>query len=198
MNFDFLFFVNSILLGMAFSANNFVYSMKNANNFKTLETKQTNLYSGIFSLVQLGFTFFGCLLAFIFIKIFPGFESMVPGISVVLLLYLAGKLFYSAYKWIEPHADETKPTPLTNKIIALQGVVCSLDSISVGFVFYYYGLARGLLGCIIMAIFTFILCKQGFFHGKHFGIYRTRRAYVYGGIIMILVGIELFIKGIFM
>ena len=58
MNFDLLFFVNSILLGMAFSANNFVYSMKNANNFKTLETKQTNLYSGIFSLVQLGFTFF--------------------------------------------------------------------------------------------------------------------------------------------
>jgi putative Mn2+ efflux pump MntP len=80
----------------------------------------------------------------------------------------------------------------------LQGVASFLDAISVGFVFYYYGLTRGLLGCLIMTIFGFIICKQGFFHGKHFGVFRTQRGYVYAGIIMILVGIELFIKGVFM
>lgn len=196
MNFDFLFFVNSIVLGMAFSTNAFAFCLKHGNKYQELETRQTNIYSGIYSLVQFGLAFFGCLLAFIFIKVFPGFEPMVPGISVVLLLYVGGKLFYNAYKWSEPNSEET--VKLNNKVIALQGVACSIDTISVGFVFYYYGLARALLGCFIMTIFNFVICKQGFFHGKHFGVYRTQRGYVWGGIIMVIVGIELFIKGIFM
>lgn len=196
MNFDILFFINSIFLGMAFSANAFAFCLKHGNKYKDLDVKQTNFYSGIYTSVQFGLAFFGCILAYIFIKIFPAFESMVPGISVVLLFYVGGKLFLSAYRWSEPNSEET--ITLSNKVIALQGVACSIDTISVGFVFYYYGLARALLGCFIMAIFNFIICKQGFFHGKNFGVYRTQRGYVLGGVILVIIGIELFIKGIFM
>ena len=195
MNFDILFFVNSIFLGMAFSANAFAFCLKHGNTYKELEVKQTNLYSGIYSLVQLGLAFFGCILAFVFIKLFPGFESMVPGISVVLLLYIGGKQFYNAYKWSVTDSEEK--VTLSNKVIALQGVACSIDTISIGFVFFYYGLARALVGCLILAIFNFIICKQGFFHGKNFGVYRTQRGYVYAGIILVVVGIELFVKGVF-
>ena len=196
MNFDVLFFVNSILLGMAFSANAFAFCLKHGNAYKEISTKETNLYSGIFASMELAFSFLGCILAFIFLKVFPNFQSMVPGISVILLFYVGGKAFYNAYKWSEPDSEEN--ITLNNKVISLQGVASFLDAISVGFVFYYYGLARGLLGCLIMTIFGFIICKQGFFHGKHFGVFRTQRGYVYAGIIMILVGIELFIKGVFM
>ena len=141
-----LFFVNSILLGMAFSANAFAFCLKHGNAYKEISTKETNLYSGIFASMELAFSFLGCILAFIFLKVFPNFQSMVPGISVILLFYVGGKAFYNAYKWSEPDSEEN--ITLNNKVIRLQGVASFLDAISVGFVFYYYGLARGLLGCL--------------------------------------------------
>ena len=49
MNFDVLFFVNSILLGMAFSANAFEFCLKHGNAYKGLSVKDTNLYCGIFA-----------------------------------------------------------------------------------------------------------------------------------------------------
>ena len=54
-----------------------------------------------------------------------------------------------------------------------------------------------LLCALIIATVTFIICIIGVEVGKKFGTRFSNRATIFGGIILILIGIEIFITGVF-
>jgi putative Mn2+ efflux pump MntP len=53
-----------------------------------------------------------------------------------------------------------------------------------------------LVSSLIIMIVTFIICLTGIFLGKHFGTKLSNKATILGGIILILIGFEIFITGI--
>ena len=50
---------------------------------------------------------------------------------------------------------------------------------------------------LIIALVTFIICCIGLMIGKKFGTRFANRAEILGGVILILIGIEIFVKGVF-
>lgn len=79
----------------------------------------------------------------------------------------------------------------------MQGVATSIDALSVGFTIALYNLITAFVAALIISIVTFISCMAGLVIGKQFGTKLSDKAQILGGIILIIIGIEIFITGIF-
>jgi len=82
-------------------------------------------------------------------------------------------------------------------MLILQGIATSIDALSVGLAISEYHILAALVASVIIAVVTFIIClvglKIGKMVGKKLGVY----AGILGGVILVGIGIEIFIKGMF-
>ena len=79
----------------------------------------------------------------------------------------------------------------------LMAIATSIDALSVGFTISEYGWLMALTAAIIIAVVTFILCMAGLRIGKKFGTQLSGKANILGGVILIGIGLEIFITGVF-
>jgi len=79
----------------------------------------------------------------------------------------------------------------------MQGVATSIDALSVGFTISEYGWLMALTAAIIIAVVTFFICMAGLRIGKKFGTQLSGKANILGGVILIGIGLEIFITGVF-
>ena len=78
----------------------------------------------------------------------------------------------------------------------VQGVATSIDALSVGFTLAEYDVAHALVAAVIIAAVTLGICLAGLFLGRKFGTKLANKAGIVGGVILILIGLEIFLKGI--
>ena len=78
----------------------------------------------------------------------------------------------------------------------MQGIATSIDALSVGFTISDYNWMEALLACLLIGIITFFICYTGLCIGKKAGTKLAGKAGILGGIILILIGLEIFITGI--
>jgi putative Mn2+ efflux pump MntP len=76
-------------------------------------------------------------------------------------------------------------------------VATSIDALSVGFTISEYGFVMAAICALIIAVVTFIICMAGLFIGKKVGTKLSGKANILGGLILIFIGIEIFVTGIF-
>ncbi len=76
--------------------------------------------------------------------------------------------------------------------LLVQGVATSIDALSVGFTTSQYGLFMAVVSALIIAAVTFIICMAGLIIGKKFGTKLSNKAAILGGIILIIIGLEIF------
>ena len=81
--------------------------------------------------------------------------------------------------------------------LLLQGIATSIDALSVGFTIASYSFIEALVCCLIISIITFIICIIGVQIGKLFGNKFSNKAELIGGIILIMIGLEIFLTNIF-
>ena len=80
--------------------------------------------------------------------------------------------------------------------LLVQGVATSIDALSVGFTIAEYGWLMALVCALIIAAVTFAICMGGLVIGRKFGTRLAGKASILGGVILILIGIEIFLTGI--
>ena len=95
---------------------------------------------------------------------------------------------------MEKKAD---PAKLTFGALMVQGVATSIDALSVGFTISEYSLLQAFASSLIIGIVTLVICLIGLLFGKKIGNKLSSIATIIGGVILILIGIEVFVKGIF-
>ena len=96
------------------------------------------------------------------------------------------------------HGEEAEEAAeLSAGALFMQGVATSIDALSVGFTISEYGWLMALTAAIIIAVVTFILCMAGLCIGKKFGTQLSGKANILGGVILIGIGLEIFITGVF-
>ena len=81
--------------------------------------------------------------------------------------------------------------------LMIQGVATSIDALSVGVTIADYGFFMASAASLIISVVTFLICVTGLIIGKKVGITLSKKAAVFGGIILICIGIEIFIRGVF-
>ena len=60
-----------------------------------------------------------------------------------------------------------------------------------------YTLIEALVCVSIIALVTFLICVIAVYLGKKFGTKLSGKATIFGGCILVFIGIEIFVKGIF-
>ena len=80
--------------------------------------------------------------------------------------------------------------------LLMQGLATSIDALSVGFTIAGYTFRLALIAALMIGTVTFIICLCGLWLGKRFGTRLAGKATILGGLILIGIGIEIFIKGL--
>ena len=92
--------------------------------------------------------------------------------------------------------EEDRGACLTPGLLLAQGVATSIDALSVGFTIEKYTFIPALTAALLIAAVTFVICFTGLIIGKRFGTLLKNKAVIFGGIILIAIGIEIFVKGV--
>lgn len=194
MSFDLVFFTNSILLGVGLAMDAFSVSLANGLQEPLMRKRRACFMAGIFAFFQALMPMLGWLCVHLFISFFTSFQKFIPWIALLLLLYIGGSMILDALKKEEHTADIKK---LGFAALLMQGVATSIDALSVGFTISDYGTLAALLCAGIIAAVTFFICLCGVAVGKKFGTKLSGKATILGGLILIGIGVEIFITGVF-
>ncbi|MCR5435812.1 MAG: manganese efflux pump MntP family protein [Treponema sp.] len=195
MNWSFVFFINSILLGVGLAMDAFSVSIANALSESQMKKARMCFIAGIYAFFQFAMPMIGWICVHTIVGYFEKFELFVPWIALILLLYIGGKMIWEAFHESKDETEER--VALTFATLILQGIATSIDALSVGFTIADYGFLMALAASLIIAAVTFVICMIGLLIGKTAGQHLSSKATILGGIILIGIGIEIFVKGIF-
>ena len=187
------FIFTSILLGAGLAMDAFSVSLANGLNEPTMKKKRMCFIAGIFALFQFLMPLIGWVCVHTIAQRFAAFEKFIPWIALVLLCFIGGKMLIEG---IKNKDSEEESCAVCASALLIQGVATSIDALSVGFTIAEYDLIMALVSCLIIGVVTFIICTIGLFLGKKFGTKFAGKASIFGGAILILIGIEIFLTGI--
>ncbi|MBO4321040.1 MAG: manganese efflux pump [Treponema sp.] len=196
MNWDFIFFVNSVLLGVGLAMDAFSVSIANALSEPEMRKRRMCFIAGIYAFFQFAMPMIGWICVHTVVEYFKGFEKFIPWIALILLLYIGGKMIWETVRGKDEGSSGTA-VRLTVPALLMQGVATSIDALSVGFTIADYGLLMAFIASIIIAAVTFAICMAGLLIGKKAGDKLGSKATLIGGIILVGIGIEIFVKGMF-
>ncbi len=92
-------------------------------------------------------------------------------------------------------ADNTS-SELTGMTLFLQGIATSIDALSTGFAIARYDAKAAFVCSSIIASVTWIMCMTGVRIGSRVGKMFSAHATIVGGVILVVIGIEVFAKGV--
>lgn len=194
MSWSFVFFVNSILLGVGLAMDAFSVSLANGLQDPKMKRGKMAGIAGVFAGFQAMMPMLGWICVHTVMQYFEAFEKFIPWIALILLVFIGGKMLMDGIK----NKEEEEESPALGFVaLMVQGVATSIDALSVGVTNSGYNLPMALVSALIIAAVTFVICMAGIVIGKRFGTKLSNKATILGGLILIFIGIEIFIKGIF-
>lgn len=185
--------ITSIFLGIGLAMDACAVSMANGLKEPQMKLRKIILIAFMFGLFQALMPFIGYLVGSAFLT---KIEGIIPFVALFLLGIVGGKMLFEGLEKKEEE-DELKNKDLTFKVLIIQSIATSIDALSVGFTISDYKMIQAIVCVIIIAIVTFIICVGAVFIGKKFGTKLGKKAEILGGIILIAIGLEIFISGIF-
>lgn len=178
------------MLGVGLAMDAFSVSLANGLNEPQMKRGKTLFVASIFALFQFLMPVIGWVCVHTILQYFTSFERAIPWIALVLLCFIGGKMIFDSFG-----GEEQKPS-VGILAILVQGIATSIDALSVGFTIAGYPFWHAFLACAIIGVLTFAICLFGIFLGKNFGTKLSNKATLIGGIILILIGVEIFLTGI--
>ena len=192
---DIVFTLESLALGVGLAMDAFSVSVANGLNEPRMRTRKASLIAGMFAFFQALMPLIGWVLVHTIVQKFKAFEKFIPWIALALLCYIGGKMLIEGIKC---RGDE-QACPLkrlTFTTLVVQGIATSIDALSVGFTIAEYDILPALVCALIIATVTFAICFAGVYIGGKVGAKFSDKASIFGGAILIIIGIEIFITGI--
>ena len=190
---NFRFFFNSILLGVGLAMDAFSVWLANGLNEPHMKMNRMCGIAGVFAFFQFLMPMIGWICVHTVVQYFKAFEKFIPWIALFLLLYIGGSMLMEGIKG----GEEEEHHGVGVKALLVQGVATSIDALSVGFTIADYGFLMAFVCSVIIAIVTFFICVGGLQIGKSVGTKLSNKASILGGVILIFIGIEIFVTGVF-
>jgi len=193
-----------VLLGVGLAMDAFSVSI--ANGLADSGMKKGRMFSiaGTFAGFQFLMPMLGWFLVTEAARLFKWFSPLIPWIALVLLLIIGGGLLKDGSEELreskagsEKEEEPSDTAGLTFGALMMQGVATSIDALSVGFTTASYNGLQALVSSLIIGIVTLFICLAGLRIGRKLGELLAGRACILGGLILIGIGLEIWIKGVF-
>lgn len=197
---DLIFIFNSIALGVGLAMDAFSVSIANGLNEPGMSRRKMCGVAGTYAAYQFAMPMIGWFCVHTIAEQFEAFRRFIPWIALLLLAWIGGKMLiegirdYRAGKDGRDEKDEE--VCLGFGALMVQGIATSIDALSVGFTIADYGTVMAFVCSMLVAVTTFIICMVGLIFGKKFGERLADKATILGGLILIGIGVEIFLKGV--
>ncbi len=188
---DIMFFANSVLLGNGLTVDAFSVSVADGLEEKKVKKGRAFLIAAIFAAFQFIMPIIGWICVHKISENFTNFQKIIPYLALFLLSFIGIKTIVDG-----TNKSSASGEKMSVGALLMQGIATSVDAFSVGFTNSEYEFKMAAAEAAIIAAITFAVCLAGVLLGRKFGAKLTNRAQIVGGIILILIGIEIFITGI--
>ncbi len=189
---DFLFFFNSILLGIGLAMDAFSVSLADGLSEPDMARSRLCTIAGTFGVFQTAMPLIGWFCVCFIASLFNAFQKFIPWIGFLLLLFIGGKMLIEGIQ----NKTESDTAGTGFGLLLLQGVATSIDALSVGFTISEYHFTKALTASLIIGLVTFVICLAGLQIGRKFGTRLAGKASILGGIILIGIGLEILLSNI--
>ena len=194
-------------LGAGLAMDAFSMSLADGLHEPTMRKRRICLLAGVFALFQFAMPMIGWFFVSTAASYFSAIQPFIPFVALALLLYIGGKMLWEGLRPCKCEEVETPDgetvtvcecpiTYLGFGALIVQGIATSIDALSVGFTISDYNVLEALIACLVIGVLTFGICAAGVVIGKKFGTKLEQKASVFGGAILILIGLKIFLEGI--
>ncbi len=192
MNLSLSFFFGNILLGVGLAMDAFSVSLANGLNNPAMTRRGVVRIAGAFGFFQFLMPMLGWTCVHTILQYFTAFQKFIPWIALGLLGWIGGKMLLEGLRPRNEADEEAKN--LSHSALLAQAVATSIDALSVGFTIAEYGWRSALAASVIIAVTTFVICVGGVLIGRKMGTRLAGKASILGGVILLLIGIEIFVS----
>mgnify|MGYP004553024245 FL=1 len=193
-----------VLTAFALAMDAFAVSVTKGMTLKNLTKAIAIKIALFFGVFQAAMPLIGWLLGISF----QGYIKAIDHwIALILLSILGGKMIYEFYESRKEGTSENEDTEsevsttlegeennkyeISNKELTTLAIATSIDALAVGIIFAFLNV-NIVSSSLIIGIITFIVCFIGVIAGKKIGAIFKDYAELIGGIILILIGINIF------
>jgi putative Mn2+ efflux pump MntP len=183
-------YIFSLFLGIALAMDACAVSMANGLNQPCMKLRKVLFIACMFGFFQGAMPLIGYFLGHALLSLI---EPFIPWIALVILTFLGVRMIIEAMK--NEECENRKA--LTFSVILIQAIATSIDALSTGFAIANYSPLDAVICASIVMVVTAIICIFAVYIGKKFGTKFGSKAEIIGGIILIAIGLEIFITGVF-
>ncbi|MGI6013568.1 MAG: manganese efflux pump MntP family protein [Oscillospiraceae bacterium] len=186
-----------VLIGVSLAMDAFAISLTYGLTIREFRLRHALYLSAYFAVFQFLMPLIGCFLAG---TVSDYISKLGPYISFFLLAFIGGKMLVEALHGESEEGDtcgESITAKMHPKRLIALAVATSIDALAVGVSFAFMDVAL-LPSCLIIGGVTFVICVGGGMLGRYIPWLTGKRAEIFGGLILIGIGIKLLIEGIFL
>ena len=182
-----------LAFGLAMDA--FSISLANGLNEPCMKTPRACGIAATFGIFQGVMPMLGWVAVHTVLQYFTSLQTYIPYVAMLLLSYIGIKMIIDGVN--HKCGDEECSGKLGFGMLMVQGIATSIDALSVGFTISEYKFPEALLSCFLIGFVTFLICFAGILIGKKAGTSLAGKAGIFGGAILIFIGLEIFITSWF-
>ena len=121
-------------------------------------------------------------------------ESFDHWVAFFLLAYLGGKMIYEGIK--TENAEEPKKNPMNTRVLTGLAIATSIDALAVGISFAFLNISI-IAPVISIGVITFLVSIVGIVIGTKFGQRFNFPVEIFGGLILIAIGVKILVEHLF-
>ena len=186
--------MTAVGLGFGLAMDAFSVSLANGLHEPKMKPARVLLIAATFAVFQGFMPMIGWILVTTVVHYFKALEALIPWVAFGLLAFIGGKMIFDGIKC--DGEDDENCGRLSFGMLMIQGVATSIDAMSGGVTMAndHYLLSEVLISVAIISALTFVICTAGIFIGKTFGTKLANKASIFGGSILLLIGIIILAK----
>ena len=184
------------MLGVGLAMDAFSVSLANGLADRDMKIGRMFTIAGTFAAFQFAMPMIGWVFVHTAESKLEWFSGLVPWIALALLLYIGGKMLKEGIEK-NRHPDSDADDEVGAGDLIMQGIATSIDALSVGFTIAAYSLLQALSASLIIGVVTLFICLAGLRIGRKLGTVLAGKASILGGVILIGIGLEIWIRGVF-
>ena len=191
-------FPELLLLAIGLAMDAFAVSIGNGLSMKKQNPKAALAIAFSFGLFQALMPTLGYFLGSAFEEVIRQFDHFI---ALIFLGFIGGKMIFDGIKeLIADKKGKTEELPefkLTFGKLLIQAIATSIDALIVGVSFAALPDVNIWTAVLLIGAVTFVISLIGVFSGKKFGQLLGSKAEIFGGIILVGIGLKVFIEHVF-
>ena len=191
-------FLELLLLAIGLAMDAFAVSIGNGLSMKKQNPKAALAIAFSFGLFQALMPTIGYFLGSAFEEVIRQFDHFI---ALIFLGFIGGKMIFDGIKELiadkKGETEEIQEFHLSFGKLLIQAIATSIDALIVGVSFAALPDVNIWTAVLLIGAVTFVISLTGVFSGKKFGQLLGSKAEIFGGIILVGIGLKVFIEHVF-